>query len=355
MRYPLLEIESKKIEENAKRLIDECHDKGIQIAGVTKVFSGNKKIVKAIVDAGIDILADSRIENLKSFKDYKIPKMLIRIPMKSQIRDLVKYTDIALVSEIEIVKEINKFALKANKKYKVILMVDIGDLREGIFFENKDEIHSAIQEISKMKYVELYGLGTNLTCYGGIIPTSDNLSILVELKKEIEKKFGKQIKFISGGNSETIPLMRTGNMPEGINQLRLGASIALGIGLYDMPLENLYQDTVKLKSEIIEIKQKPSKPIGEISVDAFGNKPHFEDKGIRKRAICAIGKQDVNPEHLIPIDENIQILGASSDHLLLDTTDSCVDYKIGDTLEFKLTYGGLLSAMTSKYIYKRII
>jgi predicted amino acid racemase len=158
---------------------------------------------------------------------------------------------------------------------------------------------------------------------------------------------------VSGGNSGSLYLVKTGDIPDGINQLRLGESIVLGRETaFGNQIEGTYDDCFKLIAEVIEVKNKPSLPIGEIGMNAFGNKPGFVDKGLRKRAICAIGKQDINTEDIIPDDKAISILGASSDHLILDITDCDGVYRVGDTVSFKLTYGGILSSMTSEYVTK---
>ena len=80
-----------------------------------------------------------------------------------------------------------------------------------------------------------------------------------------------------------------------------------------------------LEAQIIELKSKRSLPIGEIGVDAFGQRPYYEDRGIIRRAILAIGKQDTDPDSMISLDEKIDILGASSDHLILDVSKSDTD------------------------------
>lgn len=355
MGYPVVEIYREKIKENAQNLVKECHLRGIEVAGVVKVFGGYKDVVEAYIDGGVDLIADSRIENLKGFNEFNIPKMLIRIPMKSQAEEVVKYSDVALVSEIDIVEELNKYAKKYGKIYDVILMIDVGDLREGIFFKNKKEIEEWVRKVDMLKYVNLKGIGTNLNCYGGVIPSAENMNYLVEVKLMIEKLLDRKLDVISGGNSENIKLMRENGMPKEINQLRIGVGIALGIGLYDRPIEGQHTDTVKLIAEVVEVKEKPSAPIGEVGIDAFGRKPTFIDKGIRRRAILGIGRQDVSPEHIVPIDNKIEIIGASSDHLIIDITESNNNYKCGDVVEFNLTYGGLLAAMTSKYVNKRIV
>ncbi|NUU99742.1 alanine racemase [Marinitoga sp. 1154] len=332
MKYPLLIIDLKKIKENTKNVIKMCKERDIEVAAVTKVFAGNLKVVKSIVECGVDILADSRIQNLTKFKDIKIKKMLIRIPMMSEIEKVVKYSNISLVSEIETIIEINKYAKKSGKIYKIILMIDVGDLREGIYFENQEKIYSVVQKIIKLKNIELNGIGANFSCFGGVIPTEKKLKMLVDIKENLEKKFKIKIKTISGGSSGTLSLFNKINIPEEINQLRCGASIALGIGLNDKPFKNLYQNTCTLLVEIVEIKNKA-----------------------KKYAICAIGEQEVKHEYLIPIDKNIKIVDENQDYLILDITDSRKFYKIGDAIDFYVTYGGLLSLMTSIFVEKTYI
>ncbi len=353
MSYPRIEIELEKIKENTSIMVKECRGRGIEVAGVTKVFCGHKKIAEAMIEGGVSILADSRIENLKRLSGFKLPKMLIRIPMLSQVSRVVKYADISLVSDLEIIKGLSKEALKQDKLHKIILMIDLGDLREGVFYE--EELKNIVKGIIPLKGVSLYGVGSNLTCFGGVMPTRENLSRLVDIKRMIEADFNLRLNVISGGASGSTSLFDGDQLPIEINQLRMGSALTLGIGLNDEPIEGLQHDAVRLVAEIVEIKDKPSVPIGEIGLDAFGLKPVFEEKGIRKRAICALGKQDISPGHLSPYDSAIEILGASSDHLLLDITESAENYRVGDKIKFHLAYGGCLSAMTSSYIFKKFI
>jgi hypothetical protein len=46
------------------------------------------------------------------------------------------------------------------------------------------------------------------------------------------------------------------------------------------------------------------------------------------------------------------VLGASSDHLVLDLTDANPPLKVGDGLAFRITYGAMLAVMTSEYVEK---
>ncbi|WP_304942811.1 ornithine racemase Orr [Vallitalea guaymasensis] len=351
MCYPRVEINLVKIRNNTKKLVEMCNENNIDVVGVTKVFCGKPKIVREMVKGGIRVIGDSRIENLKKLKRFKLPKLLLRLPMISEAEEVVQYADISLNSEISTIRRLSKEAKKRNLRHKIILMVDLGDLREGIFDE--EEIFETVEIMISLDNIDLIGIGTNLTCYGGILPEKSNLQRLLTLKETIRKKYKLNLKVVSGGNSSSLHLIEEGDMPKGINQLRLGESIVLGRETaYGNTIEDTYQDAMTLQCEIIELQDKPSLPIGTIGMDAFGNVPSFNDKGTRKRAICAIGRQDVDPTDILPGDKNVEIIGSSSDHLILDVTDSNENYSVGSILRFSLKYGSVLSLFTSEYVKK---
>ena len=349
--YPRLVIDLKKVKNNLDRITEMVKGSGSSLMIVTKGYSADMEIFKILDGSDIDYLADSRIQNLKKYEGAKKERVLLRLPMNSETDEVVRYADISLNSELKTIKNLNESARRQNKIHKILLMIDLGDLREGIFFKNEDEIYSTVEEILNLKNIELFGLGVNLTCYGAVIPKSDNLSILVEIARKIEKKFDIKLQMISGGNSSSIYLIGRKELPEGINNLRVGEAFLLGgETAYSQKLEGFYDDAFTLEAEIVELKEKQSVPIGETGVDAFGNKPVYEDRGIIKRAIIAVGRQDVDPDALHPIDSKIDILGASSDHLILDISKSDMKYKVGDIVNFKLSYSSLLRATTSGYV-----
>ncbi|WP_041720726.1 ornithine racemase Orr [Alkaliphilus metalliredigens] len=350
---PKVTIDLAKLRHNARVMTEKCNEYGIAIAGVTKVFGGRPEIAQAMIDGGIQYLADSRVENLKKMKDLSLPKILLRLPMISRVDDVVKYCDISLNSEVETIIALSQAAEKQHKTHKIILMVDLGDLREGIF--DSQALKLALDEIKNLKGIKVVGIGTNLTCYGGVIPDEENLGRLIAYASEIEAVLGTKLEIISGGNSSSIYMVQEGRMLEEVNLLRLGEAIVLGTeSAYGNVIPGTHQDIFQLEAEIIEIKEKPSIPIGKIGMDAFGNKPSFEDKGVRKRAILAVGKQDIGTHAIRPVNVNVIILGGSSDHLIVDITDCDMQHQIGSTLTFDLTYGALLSLMTSEYIYKQM-
>ena len=357
--YPRLLVDLNKLKSNLDAVAEITKEQGgCSLMIVTKGLCADPEMAKMVANhPAVDFMADSRVMNIKTYADEarKNGKMtvLLRIPMHAEAADVVKYVDLSFNSELSTIRLLDEEAGKIGVKHNVLLMIDLGDLREGIFYQNEDQIFGAVEEILKMKNINLYGIGVNLTCYGAIIPKNDNLSNLVAIARKIEDKFGIKLNMISGGNSSSIYLIGRGELPEGINNLRLGESFLLGNDTaYGTKLPGTVSDTLILEAQIVELKEKPSLPIGEVGVDAFGQKPYYEDRGIIKRAIIAIGKQDTDIDSMEPLDEKIDILGGSSDHIILDVTKSEREYKVGDVVRFLLGYGGMLKTATSPYVEK---
>ena len=316
---------------------------------MTKAVGGNIDIARTLINCGFKSLGDSRISNIKklSLTGIKAQFLLLRIPLISQVRDVVKYADTSLNSELLVIQKLSIYALKNSLKHKIILMVELGDLREGLMPSDLDE---TIQEVLKLKGVELRGIGTNLACLGGIQPDAKKMEYLSSLVADIEKKFNLNLEIISGGNSANYNWFKSTESVGRINNLRLGESIFLGCEpLHRIPIPGLFTDAFTLITEVIESKVKPSIPYGVRSQNAFGETPSFRDLGLIKRAILGVGLQDVLVSGLKPrID--IEIIGASGDHTIVDTKETNIN--IGDQIEFDLNYPALLSAMNSPYVTK---
>ena len=352
MVSPHLEVDLGKIKSNTKKVVELCHAQKIKVLGVTKGFSAMPQIVKALLGGGVDGLADARMENIIDLRNFGFtdPTTLLRIPRLSNVSNVVQYADTSVNSEIAVVSALAQAAKTMKKQHQIILMVDVGDLREGIMTENA--LATAAQIIN-MEGVKLIGIGTNMGCFGGVLPDVNNLSLLTELGMAIENTLGCKLEVISGGGTSSLKQVESSSIPQGINQLRIGEGILLGTDTTNnRKIPWLHQDAFVLRAEVIEVKDKPSVPIGTIGRDAFGNVPQFVDAGIRKRAIVALGKQDVYVEGIIPLADHMIILGASSDHLIVDISDAQQAVQVGDNIEFALTYSGLLSVSTSRYVSK---
>ncbi|MGY4105011.1 alanine/ornithine racemase family PLP-dependent enzyme [Ignavigranum ruoffiae] len=357
--YPRLLIDTKKLQSNIQTMMKVCQDYGIVVSGVVKGTNGIPEIIENFIQAGMKHLASSRLCQLERIKkmDSSVHTLALRIPMLSELDELIEVADCSLNSEIETLTALNELCQRKNKHHEVVLMNDLGDLREG-FFEQEELIQAAVYVENECPNLYLKGIGTNLGCYGSIEPDQENLGQLIENARIIEEQIGRSLDWISGGATTSVPLVLNKTMPKGINHLRIGDGIYLrDMELYfDYHFDQMHGDVFILEGEIIEIHNKPSHPIGTISVDAFGNRPVYEDIGRRDRALLAMGRQDIGDmTKLIPIDQNIVVKGGSSDHTIVDITESEKNYKLGDTIKFTLQYENLLLASSSEYIYKQYI
>lgn len=358
-RNPKLIVDLNKLRNNIEKVRNMCQVEGVEIAGVIKGCTGLPQCAEEFERAGCRFIASSRLEQLEPLREYGIqtPLMMIRVPMLSEADEVVRITDISLNSDIEVLKELNKQARIHDKKHQVILMADLGDLREG-FWDKEEMVEAALMVENELHNLELAGVGTNLGCYGSIAPTADKLNELVSIAEAIEEKIGRELEFISGGATSTLTTIMDGELPQRINLLRIGEGILLARDLQDIwgyDMSYLYKDAFILRAEVLEVKDKPTHPVGKIMVDAFGKTPTYEDRGIRRRALIGVGRVDYgDPFDLIPIDKNIKVLGASSDHTILDVHDAGELY-VGDVVDFEICYSNIVYATNSKNIKKVFI
>lgn len=352
---PRLEIDLRKIECNARNLVQRLAQKGISVTGVTKSVLGSSEICHALLKAGVIGIGDSRIENIESMchHDVLAPFSLIRSPMLSQIQRVVNSANVSFNTDINIIEQLSHFSLQKNIIHEVILMVELGDLREGIM---PKDLMGIVAKTLLLPNINLKGIGCNLACRSGVIPDESNMSELSSLAESIELFFGIQLEVVSGGNSANLSwafhCLNTGR----INNIRLGESVFLGCDpLHRKPIEGLYSNAITLIAEVIESKTKPSQPWGKTAQAAFDcqtsalcDKSSPSDNSI-SQAILAIGIQDTDVAGLRP-PSRVNIIGASSDHIILEA-----DLQLGDEVRFGVNYSAMLRSMTSPFVSKQYL
>lgn len=342
--YPLIDIKLDGILSNLSELKSECDKRNISFCLVTKMLVGYRPLVDYIVKhAKVDIISDSRIKNLHVYSEIDAEKWLIRSPMLSEIADVIRYSDASINSELEVIRALNIEAINQNKIHKVILMTELGDLRDGCYI---DELADIISECETMDNIEVYGICANLSCVNDTFPDEQNMAEFIDTVNKLEKHFNFKFKIVSAGASSCIPMLYENKLPPQVNNLRIGEGVYLGnVPVINKPYPNAQTDNFILKAQIIELKQKPSVP---------GVKPD-ETSLKMSRAIVALGKQEIYLPGLFCIDEKCTVVGGSSDHIIVDVTSSNKNYSVGDVIEFKMNYACLLNAMNSKSVSKRII
>jgi predicted amino acid racemase len=343
---PRIEIDLFKIFYNAKTLVGRLAKKGISVTGVTKASLGSPEIAAAFVRAGIESIGESRVENIERIKSagVKAKTCLIRSPMMSQANQVVRSADMSLNSETQVIRSLSSAAQQFGRMHEVVLMIELGDLREGIMPSN---VLKTVREISRFRNIALKGIGTNLACRHGVMPDADKMESLSCLADEIEKAFGLELEIVSGGNSANLDWAFSGARIGRINNLRLGEAILLGVEpLGRTPIEGLYTDAFSFVAEVIESKVKPSLPQGSRGQNAVGKTVAVEDRGSVPQSILAVGLQDTDVSGLTPLSSG-QILGASCDHLIFESY--CL---VGTEIRFRPNYSALMRIMSSDSVVR---
>lgn len=351
-------LNTKKLQHNYAYLNKMFEDNGIDFSIVTKILCGNKKYLQEVLNLGVKQVCDSRIKNLKAVKSINpsIETIYIKPPAKNNAANVVKYADYSVNSESKVIERLSQEAVKQNKTHKVIIMVELGELREGIMGTHLMEFY---EKIFELKNIEVAGIGANLSCLYGVLPSQDKLIQLSLYEQLIESRFNKKIQYVSGGSSVTIPLLLQGILPKGINHFRIGETLYFGTNVYDnTPLEGMEHDVFNLYVNIIEITEKPMVPTGTFGTNLEGDTFSPDETLLgktSKRALIDIGLLDVDKDHIEFEDSNLEIVGATSDIIVVDLGDNEKNYKAGDLLPVKLDYMSTLKLLNSDYVEKRVV
>jgi len=349
-----IEVDCNRIRRNTEAVVGMCAEQGIELVGVTKACCGDPDVARAILAGGAKMLGESRLRNVRRLREAGIAAdvMLLRLPRLSDVDEVVSITQVSLNSEVETVRALSRAAQAQGRNHQVILMVETGDRREGVMAEDAIDVARAMRSLPG---IDLIGIGANLACIGGVVPTRENVQLLVDVADAVEHALGFRFGIISGGHTSNFDMLMRHELPSRINQLRSGESLLLGVNstTYN-PLPCPYQDAFNVVAEVIELKTKPSMPEGPIAVDAFGRVPHWDDLGLRLRAILAMGEQDMRIDGLRPKRPGAFVVGASSDHTVVDVTDAEAPVRLGDELSFDPTYAAMATAMASVGVRKVI-
>lgn len=351
-------IHSEKIKENLKYLSHYFETHNIEWSLITKLFSGDKTFLKTILTEDIiekiPSVGDSRLMSLQNIREVypNVKTIYINPSVGEHADDVVTYADISLNTSITTIEALNEAAKKKNVIHKIIIMVELGDLREGI---NNEDILAFYKSVFKLSHIEVLGIGSNLGCLFGVEPTPENLTQLSLSKTLISEKFKTDLKLLSGGTSITLPLLEHNLMPKDINHFRVGEAAFLGICPLDgKQFKELNTDTFELHANIIELQVKNVVPGGIISAAHSIETIHNNEKNTSVRSYKAIldfglldvGKSDIEAEN------SFLYVGATSDMFVIDLGENKEKYKLGDKIKFKLNYMAVVRLLNSKFIEK---
>ena len=343
---------------NLRAINDRVAGHGATLTVVTKALCGHEDSIRGLRSLGVTSMSDSRLDNLEVVRRIApdTETWYLRPPHSSALDDVVRLCDVSLNSELQIVKELDEEARAQEKTHRVIVMIELGDLREGIL---PGRLLQTYQEIFNLPNIEVIGIGANLGCLGGVVPSVDQFMQLVLYRELLELKFERELPLISAGSSSSLPLLLDGKLPKQINHFRVGESIFLGTDLiYGGTLVGLRNDVVELEAEVVEIKEKGMVPMGE-TTDATPFQPvetEVEPEPGQRgyRAIVTIGQVDSDIGGLTPVEPSFQIVGASSDLTVVNVGEEKGGVDVGDMISFRVSYSALVRLMSNPYTDKTV-
>jgi predicted amino acid racemase len=351
-----LTLNRDKLAHNYRQLENIFASHGINWGVVSKLLCGNDAYLSEVLALNPAEVLDSRISNLAKVKSLRadVRTVYIKPPAKRSIADVVRYADVSFNTELSTIEALNEEAQHQGKHHKIIVMVEMGDLREGIMHADIEHFFGPVFELGN---IEVVGIGTNLNCLSGVLPSKEALTQLSSYQHVIQDTYGVALPLVSGGTSVTLPLLTEGDVPHEVNHFRIGETLYFGNDLINnTPLDIFYQDVIELHAEVIEVATKPMTPTGPLGTNPQGKQATVSsDRETSTRVIIDIGVLDIQPDYLTPEDDSLTLLDASSDMMVLDAKDNEAGLKVGDVVTFELKYMGALHLMNSSYIDKYVI
>src|SRR4029078_6299147 len=152
---------------------------------------------------GVKRLGDSRVENLEAMREagVRVPLVMLRSPVPEWADRTVRSADFSMVSDLDVVTALSVAAGKRAVTHGIVLMVELGDLREGVMVADALD---AARTISRTRHLSLAGLGANLACLSGVIPVDDQMQQLGAVAGTMRSLFGVPTPLFSGGNSANL-------------------------------------------------------------------------------------------------------------------------------------------------------
>lgn len=362
-----LVIQQNEIRANIQKLSAFFQKHSIEWSLITKVFSGDKDFFKSIltpqVIKDIHSVGDSRLTSLKNLKELNpnMTTIYIKPPAKVYAREIIEYADISFNSSFATIEALNQAAHNAGKIHRIIVMIELGELREGI---KRSDILNFYEKVFRMSNIKVIGIGSNLGCMYGVEPTYDKLVQLFLYRELIAQKFQKELPLISGGTSITLPLIEKDMVPKDINHFRIGEAAFFGTSPLDnKPFAELSSSTFLFSANIIELEKKKLVPDGVIGDANIGHTAAFDDEDVSEssyKAILDFGLLDVDKDDLGFFDTQVQFVGVTSDMTVVDlgenkNKDGHPKYQVGDKIHFKPNYMAVARLLNSKFIDKEFI
>ncbi|MBN1409284.1 MAG: alanine racemase [Spirochaetales bacterium] len=348
---PVLFIDRNKILHNFLFLKKLCSDFKLELVTVAKFCLFNSQIIDSLIDNGAEFIAGVNLFNLRNLKE-PIKKMLLRTAL-SDMKNGIEDCDCVLVSELAMLEALAR--LPGQKKPGAILMLELGDFREGI---PPDDFIKFLKKALSIRGVKIAGIGGNLGCLTGRLPDTEMFSIMHDLLQTARAELGCELSTVSMGGTSIFDMFENNWMAEDITQVRMGEAIFFGYNMSARKkLAGFKGDAFIFQAEIIELAEKKiiHSP-GRIGYNAFGHKTNpVSPPGMRKRAVLNFGSLAASFHGLSPVDSGVFFAGATHDYSVIDVSECTRKWKVGDRIHFVMNYNSASQAMLNPFVQKKFI
>lgn len=333
-----------------------CAGNAVQLVVVAKGCNGFLPLLRLFHECGVKELAMSKVgDAIKAEPFLSNPPMFLSVPAPQQADSIIRHFGSSLNSEFTTIQALGEAAKRNGRSHGVILMVDIGDRREGVIPEDLMPLVISILDL-RNPFIKILGIGATLGCCCGTLPDRDNMEILVQLAEEMERQGGIPVQSVSLGGSVILPWLESGTLPTRINQVRIGEAILLGnIPTIDKLHQGLSSRGFVLRGTVLEVKKRPSLPAGIQGKDVLGRKLSFVDRGPRLRCLVDFGLVDTYPRGLKSELAGLEFVNSNSDYTIFDITEVDPHLRPGETIDFTLNYQSLIRALHSQHLKITII
>lgn len=341
---------------------------GADLCGVTKFCLGDPGMLKLCAEGGIKGIADSNAVNFfpenalaKQNKRTKREKLVFpdhfhKSLIKTRISDIRQWGSLPrnkrahrlFISHRALLEEVR--CIPGDEKPEVVLIAEMGDLKEGLFPEEILSINKDFPDLP------ILGVSANFACLSGAVPSLPALKNLKNLACEIQSSRNLEAPFVSVGGTVMHSLMRQETPQKGLFQeLRCGEGLFFGFDSSGGgPVPGFETDTMTFYGEILEVAEKeiPAAKLQESALTALGDHAHERPPGQRKSAVLDFGILGADEFNLFPFDSDTLFAGQTFDFTVLDITNSVLNYKPGDLFPFRVNYKAGSFLFMNPFIHK---
>lgn len=338
-----------RFQQNLNQLWKWSAEHNLDVCVVSKLIGIDPVLTPLILSSpfssiGLSELSDlAQLQLLAEFQEKNFTRICLKLVSPQEMERLVSVCEVSVQTTLSSLVELERICAQKKKQHGILLLVEFGDLREGVPAE---ELKGLLDFIRSCENLNLYAVGTNLSCFHGVEPDEKNMKKFLSLVESVED--GELVTRISSGSSSHYQLVGAGKLPSRLNHLRIGELLFLGNETLEYSTVDGFHDSVfELEVQVLECFQRPLSPYnGKIGKSAF--KQDFlqanEISGKPWQLVVDLGRKHCDPSDL-QVSKTYSMMGSSSEYLVLR---SATQSKPGDWLKFSLNYKGWMRLLQSR-------